>query len=385
MSEYKVYKHPRSAYLYIRGTQPDGRPFFRSTKTKDKEAAQAICTRLNASRLKEQIHGPQAVKTFTDAASAYIKSGGEQKYLLRQNEDGSRHGLMVHFDGKLLSKITQDDLDAAAKAMCAPGASRETLIRNVYTPFIAVWNYAAAASRKWAEPRKWERPRKPKGTGVRALPQNRRAGSTPTSYERAWAFVQHMSPAPAMVMTALFYTGMRPIELFTLQCEDVNLKGRWIVLPSSKTGESRGVPMHEMLVPLLAGLLTRGDEVFRAPRGEPYPLKEDGGGQLKTAIYGARKRSGIADISPYTARHTVSTQLVVNGVHPHVKDQILGHAADDMSRHYTHVPQAPLIEAINTLPVIPSWRDAEWMREPLVWQSKLVRWGKAVKEEREWG
>jgi hypothetical protein len=36
-----------------------------------------------------------------------------------------------------------------------------------------------------------------------------------------------------------------------------------------------------------------------------------------------------------------STQLVVEGVHPHKKDQILGHAADDMSRHYTHVPQAP--------------------------------------------
>ena len=57
-------------------------------------------------------------------------------------------------------------------------------------------------------------------------------------------------------------------------------------------------------------------------------------------------------MAPYTARHTVSTQLVVEGVHPHKKDQILGHAADDMSRHYTHVPQAPLIEAINKLPTI---------------------------------
>ena len=57
-------------------------------------------------------------------------------------------------------------------------------------------------------------------------------------------------------------------------------------------------------------------------------------------------------MAPYTARHTVSTQLVVEGVHPHKKDQILGHAADDMSRHYTQVPQAPLIEAINKLPTI---------------------------------
>ena len=70
-------------------------------------------------------------------------------------------------------------------------------------------------------------------------------------------------------------------------------------------------------------------------------------------------------MAPCTARHTVSTQLVVEGVHPHKKDQILGHAADDMSRHYTHVPQAPLIEAINKLPTIREWLDQDWMREPV--------------------
>ena len=56
-------------------------------------------------------------------------------------------------------------------------------------------------------------------------------------------------------------------------------------------------------------------------------------------------------LPPYTGRHSCSTQLVIAGVHPHIKDQILGHAATDMSRHYTNVPQAPLIDAINQLPV----------------------------------
>ena len=78
------------------------------------------------------------------------------------------------------------------------------------------------------------------------------------------------------------------------------------------------------------------------------------------------------DVSPYTARHTVSTGLVVAGVHPHIKDQILGHAADDMSRHYTNVPQAPLIEAINKLPVPAAWRAIEWTRAPADWCGKLA-------------
>jgi integrase/recombinase XerD len=134
-----------------------------------------------------------------------------------------------------------------------------------------------------------------------------------------------------MFMTALFYTGMRPIELFGLHAESVDTKKRWIVLASSKTGEPRGIPIHEFLVPLFAALVKRGGILFRTPRGGPYPLTEDVGGQLKTAINGARRRSGIADVSPYTARHTVSTQLVINGVHSHIKDQILGHAVDDMT------------------------------------------------------
>ena len=87
---------------------------------------------------------------------------------------------------------------------------------------------------------------------------------------------------------------------------------------------------------------------------------------MKKGIAAARLRTLVFDVAPDTARHTVSTQLVVEGVHPHKKDQILGHAADDMSRHYTYVPQAPLIEAINKLPTIfKEWLDADWMREPV--------------------
>lgn len=92
--------------------------------------------------------------------------------------------------------------------------------------------------------------------------------------------------------------------------------------------------------------------------------------QMKGAIRCARERleaagEPIANVSPYTARHTVSTQLVINGVHPHIKDQIVGHAVDDMSRNYTNVPQAPLIEAINTLPVPAAWREMSWWSDPV--------------------
>lgn len=346
-------------HLYLRGTVR-GESVFESTGTSDPKIAEQIRIKTEARLLEETVHGKKATVTFEEAADAYMVSGGSTRFLAP---------LIVHFRGRRIRTIGQAELDAAARILY-PNCAPETRNRQCYTPFIAVWTYAV--TQDWADIRQWRRPRKPKGTNVRHLAAKERAGTKPITYERAATFVAAMSPAPAYVMTTLFYTGLRPIELFALRAEDINLADRWLVVPHSKTGEPRGVPIHDFLISLLTPLVERGGVIFRTPRDEPYPMLEDGGGQLKTAIIGARKRSGINDVSPYTARHTVSTQLVVNGVHQHIKDQILGHAADDMSRHYTHVPQAPLIEAINTLQVPALWRAAPWLADPIGFQRRLA-------------
>lgn len=302
---------------------------------------------------------------------SYLETGAPSRFV-GEEKAGRWTGLIGHFGTKKLRSITQADLDAAARKLCPKAQSPDTFNRQVYTPFISIWKHAVR--HKWADPREWSRPRKPKGTAHKIRPT--RAGTRPVSYETAAQFVEAMSPAPGLVMTVLFYTGMRPIELFSLVEgeDDIRPKDRWLVLSASKTGAPRGVPIHEFIVPIFEALLKRGGSLFRTPNGHPYPMTEDGGGQLKTAVRGARKRSGLKDVSPYTARHTVSTQLVINGVHPHIKDQILGHAVDDMSRRYTSVPRQPLIDAINTLPVPDAWRQIDWISNPLT-HRKLVRWG----------
>ncbi|MDI6838287.1 MAG: integrase, partial [Rhizobiaceae bacterium] len=372
----KLTRRKGSDYWYIRGTVR-GQSLFESTGTRDQKVAEEIRIKTEARMLEESIHGKKALVTFEEAANAYLEAGGSPRFLIKVSRSGKVSGIAAHFRGKLLKDLGQADLDNAARILF-PTASAETRNRQCYTPFIAVWSYAV--TNQWAEPRQWRRPRKPKGTNVTIL-KRERAGTRPVAYERAALFVGAMSPAPAQLMTALFYTGMRPIELFTLEAEDVDIGGRWVTLKNSKTGEPRGVPLHEFLVPLFENLVKRGGILFRTHKGDPYPPTEEFGGQLSSAIKGARerlKKQGIVitDVSPYTARHTVSTELVVAGVHPHVKDQILGHAADDMSRHYTHVPQKPLIEAINTLPVPPAWRAFEWWQDPAYWSRRLVKWGK---------
>lgn len=370
----------RGKTWYLRGTVR-GYSVYETTGTDDADAADQIRIKREASILDDSVHGRVASATFIEAAISYLASGGSKRYIGTEI-NGKWTGLIGHFMHRKLSSIGQSDLDEAGLKLY-PNTSAATRNRQCYTPFIAIWNHAVR--NKWAEQRPWARPRKVKGTNITVL-KKKRSGTRPVDYERAAKFVLAMSPGPAMIMTTLFYTGMRPIEVFSMKAPAVDIEKRWLVLESSKTGEPRGVPLHEFLVPLFTALVARGGVLFRTPRGEPYPFVRediDGGGQLKTAINGARRRSGIADISPYTARHTVSTQLVINGVHHHIKDQILGHAADDMSRHYTHVPQRPLIDAINTLPVPDAWRRAEWWEDPVVWSTKLAKWGKESKKAAE--
>lgn len=351
----------RGNVWYIRGTVC-GTHVYRSTKLTDRKLASALMAR--TSREIEHAHafGADVTKTFNDACDAYLASDGSPRFL---------YPLRKHFGKQLLKDISQPELDAAARKLY-PSARHETLNRQVYTPFIAVWNFAA--ENDWARPRKWRRPRRPRGTT--ATVGSQRAGTAPVDFERAAKFVAAMSPAPAMLLSALFYTGLRPIEAFALKGPDVDLAGRWLVVRNSKTGEPRGVPLHSFLCEWLGPLVDRAKSdrgaLFRTPRNKPYTSVQGGGGGLKSAIDGARRRSGIKDVSAYTARHTCSTGLVIAGVHPHIKDQILGHAADDMSRHYTNVPQAPLVEAIDKLPVPEVLRSLPWLKDPLAWSGKLA-------------
>ena len=238
----KLVERKDSPHLWIRGSVR-GIHAYESTKTDNKEAADTIRILRERELLDESIFGKKINATFDQAAASYLESGGSTRFLPRLTEV---------FGSRLLRKIKQHDLDAAARNMY-PDAAAETINRQCHTPFIAVWNHAV--SNEWADIRKWKRPRKAKGTVVKKV--KKRSGDRPVEYELAATFVSNMSPAPAMVMTALFYSGMRPIELFTLEASDVDIDRRWIALNHTKTGEPRGVPMHEFLVPLFAALVQR--------------------------------------------------------------------------------------------------------------------------------
>jgi integrase len=75
-----------------------------------------------------------------------------------------------------------------------------------------------------------------------------------------------------------------------------------------------------------------------------------GGGQIKSAWATTCKKAGITGLTPHCLRHTFATWLKAVGVDEHDKDLLMGHASNEMSRLYAHVPQLTLIETVQRLP-----------------------------------
>jgi hypothetical protein len=99
----------------------------RSTKARGRALALKIVRRWEREIERGEFTEPSE-PTFATAALAYMKGGGERRFL---------RPLLKHFGEVPLKRIGQADLDEAA-ATIYPNASPATINRQLYTPAIAV-------------------------------------------------------------------------------------------------------------------------------------------------------------------------------------------------------------------------------------------------------
>lgn len=361
---------------YLRGTIR-GQTIYETTGTDDPKAAEEICIQRSAEILRGSIFGRKSVVTFAEAASRYLTQGGDARFVGTYDEEtGKWDGLIGYFGTDQMMTIDQSRLDRAAVELY-PDAIPDTRNRQVYTPFIAVWNSCVP---DLCDARDWHRPK--------LIGNTRKRWCTLDDFQRL-----HRAAAPHLrdLMLFLVLTGCRPIEAFRLDWKDADLTARWVVFRNTKNGEDRGVALHQDLVVMLANLKHRKGKVFHTNRGEAFEDKDAlGGGQVKSAWASAVRKAGfcktgykmghrrrrMADGSIgdryqvkvktsvwakgeeplvlYSLRHTGATWLLMAGVTEQVKDEIIGHASTAMGRRYAHVPRDYIVAAIDMLPRVNS-------------------------------
>lgn len=277
--------YKRGTIWHVRGTIA-GQRIRQSTGLGNRAQADAFRARLETEARERHAFGREARLTFAQAALPYLESGGEARFL---------GPILQHFGpDTLLAEVDNDAVNACARALY-PDAAASTINRQVITPISAVINMAADDGK--CPPRRLRR---------RKTPQGRKRWLTPAEAEAL------LGAAPARTAAQIAFllgTGTRAGEMLALDVADLDLEACGAFIAQTKNGRARRVEFPLRTKRLLAaqGLPELG-RVFRTPKGKPYILRQNGGGQIAEAFNQARDTAKLGpDVTPHVCRHTWAT------------------------------------------------------------------------------
>jgi integrase len=121
-----------------------------------------------------------------------------------------------------------------------------------------------------------------------------------------------------------FYTGLRLGELFRVEPH-----GNILLMPPSKNGDRRGIPIHP--------------KISHLKRFLPLTGKKH---TVQAACFAARDRLGLGDVHFHDLRHSAASEMVNAGVPLYDVGKILGHRDTRSTQRYSHLTADRLMAAV---------------------------------------
>lgn len=211
-------------------------------------------------RKAESVSEEKRSPTFAEAALAYLKAGGDPKYISALMELTGEHALR----DRPIDAIDQIAIDNAVSAIY-PNAPATTRNRQGYTPISAIMK-RAGVERKIARPIGWR-------------------GTKATSWlepDQAFAVIREaykIEPEFGAFCTTLLYTGMRLSDPLRAKMRDLKLGRSLLYVPDTKNGEPRPVHLPPIVVQALSDLPPR----LQRPRKGEKPLRDGEAGRSRTS------------------------------------------------------------------------------------------------------
>lgn len=272
--------HKRGEVYHYSGTVA-GQRLRGTTGTSSKEIAQQIASREEARAWKRDLHGPEAVLMFADAAVLYRKAGKSDRFLTRIED---------YWKETLVRDITAGAIRQSAIELY-PNASPATRNRQVIVPTQAVINHCADSELcPIIRVKRFKVEKKEK---------------TPVSWEWVEAFAANSKPHLGALAMFMFLTGARISEALAVTWADINLRKRTVLIRQTKIGEERAAHLPPVLMVALANL----------PRDEK-PFRYAHRSILIHVWRNACKRAGIEVLSPHACRHGFATSMLHAGHDP---------------------------------------------------------------------
>ncbi|TCP43958.1 tyrosine-type recombinase/integrase [Rhodovulum marinum] len=285
----KLFRRKPGGNWIIRGKLA-GKSVYESSGTSERRLAEAKRVRLEREILERECLGREATITFAEAALAYVEAGGSPRFLDR----------ILRYAGPdtLLRDVNNAWVREAAEALypdCAPA----TIDRQLVTPVSAVVNMAAEDD--LCPPRRFRK---------RAKDRARVRWITPEEAEALLAAVRELQPHTLRPVALMLGGGLRSGEALRVARADIREATGEVWIPETKNGEPRMIRLPRRALDLLrAEPLPEEGPVCRTPKGEPYVLRENGGGQIAAAFAKVVAAADLdpREVTPHVLRHTWAT------------------------------------------------------------------------------
>lgn len=127
-------------------------------------------------------------------------------------------------------------------------------------------------------------------------------------------------------------TGMRRSELLGMTWENIDTAKRVVLLPDTKNGDSREVPLSSRALEVL-------NSVGVKTEGPVFTTKPD---SVSQAFSRACKRANLKDLRFHDLRHEATSRLFEKGLNTMEVSAITGHKTLSMLKRYTHLKASDL-------------------------------------------
>lgn len=140
------------------------------------------------------------------------------------------------------------------------------------------------------------------------------------------------NPLVKVALTLALETGMRRGELLSMRWRDLDLQRCTVMLPQTKNGHARTVPLSPAAVETMRALPRTGDRVL--------PISDNA---VRLAWERLRARAGVTDLRFHDLRHDAISRLVERGFSMPEVQLISGHRDTRMLSRYVHLNAADLV------------------------------------------
>ena len=135
------------------------------------------------------------------------------------------------------------------------------------------------------------------------------------------------------IITWAIETAMRRSEIAGIRWEHLDRKDRVLLIPETKNGTPRQVPLSSVALQVLEGLPRRLD-------GRAWSMRPD---SISQAFERVCKAAGIEGLTFHDLRHEATSRLFEKGLNPMEVAAITGHKTLQMLKRYTHLKAKDLV------------------------------------------